>query len=88
MKRILHHLIIPAVVPAVFFIVAAMPVEVMGCRNRGLTAMAIALLGGLAGVGTAVIGAWGRMRGDPNSSWWMVSALILAIPAVVIVAMA
>jgi len=36
MKKITRHLIIPVVVTVLFFAVAALPVEILGCRNRGL----------------------------------------------------
>ena len=88
MKRILRHLIIPSVVPTVFLVMAAMPGQVMGCRNRGLLAVLVALIGGLAGLGTVIMGAIRKMRGDPNAGWWMTSILILVIPAVVIIIIA
>ena len=88
MKRILRHLIIPAVVSTVFLIIAAMPVQVMGCRNRGLLAVLVALIGGLAGLGAVIMGAIRKMRSDPNAGWWMASTLILVIPAVVIIIIA
>ena len=88
MKRILRHSIIPSVVPTVFLVIAAMPGQVMGCRNRKLLAVLLALIGGLAVLGTLIIGAIRKMRGDPNAGWWMTSTLILVIPAVVIIIIA
>jgi uncharacterized membrane protein YjfL (UPF0719 family) len=88
MTRLVRHVLIPAVVPIVFLAVWATPVEVMGCFNRGLTAAIVALIGGLAGLGAAIMGVMGRVRRDPKSFWWVASALILAIPAVVIVIIA
>ena len=43
MKRIVCHIIIPAIMPAIFFVIASIPVEVLGCRARGLIALLIAL---------------------------------------------
>jgi uncharacterized membrane protein YjfL (UPF0719 family) len=85
MKHILNHLIIPAMVPAIFLLVASTPVEVLGCRNRGLMAVLIAIMGALFGVGAAIKGAMGKARGNPNANWWLASTLILAIPAVYII---
>jgi hypothetical protein len=82
-----HHILLPAIVPALFFAVAATPVDVLGCRIRGLLAGLIALVGALAALGAAIMGLKGRPHGDPHSHRWVASALILAIPAVVIVIM-
>jgi hypothetical protein len=48
MKRIVYYVIIPAVMPALFFAVASTPVEVLGCRLRGFIALLIAFISGLA----------------------------------------
>ena len=77
-----RHIVLPAIAPVLFFIVAATPVEVFGCRTRGLLAIAIALTSVLAGLGAAILALKGRMRGDTQSIWWIATALILAIPAV------
>lgn len=88
MKRILYHIIVPAIIPAAFFVVAAMPVEVLGCRNRSLIAVLIALIGALASLGAVIMGLFGKVRGKPSAGWWVLSALMLAIPAVVIIIIA
>jgi hypothetical protein len=85
MKRVRRHIIIPAIVPAFFFVIAAMPVDVLGCRNRGLMAFSIALIGGVAALGGMIIAVIRRAGGDQNTGWWAASALVLAIPAVVII---
>lgn len=88
MKRILSHVIIPALVPAVFFIIAMMPVQVMGCRNRGLAAFLIALAGALSGLAAVIKGLREKIKGNPDTNWWILSTLILIIPAVYIVIIA
>lgn len=87
-EKILRHIWIPAIAPATFFLVAAMPVEVLGCRNRGLLALLIALVSVLAGLAAAVRGVQGRRRREVDSGRWTVSALILAIPAVALIFLA
>jgi len=77
-------MILPAIVPALFFVVAAIPVQVLGCRTRGRVAGMIAL----AGLGAAIMGVKGRRRGDSDPGWWIVSSLILAIPAVAVIIIA
>ena len=39
MSRALHHTIIPAAIPVIFFAVANTPVDWFGRRNRGLIAV-------------------------------------------------
>ncbi len=84
MKKIAKHIIIPALVAAIFFVVASLPVELIGCRNRGLIAVLLAIAAGILGIVAAVNALMGKVRGDANSSLWMASALILAIPAIFI----
>ncbi len=84
MKKIAKHIIIPALVAAIFFVVASLPVELFGCRNRGIAAALFAIAAGILGIVAAVNALMGKVRGDANSSLWMASALILAIPAIFI----
>lgn len=88
MTPLLRHILLPAVVPALFFAVAATPVEVLGCRTRGLLAFIIALVGVLAGLGAAVMALKGRIRVDRHAIWWIASSVILAIPAVAVLIIA
>lgn len=85
MSREAKHIGIPLTFIAIFFLVAATPVELLGCRNRGLIAVGIALACGLTGLATAIKGLAGKIRGHQGSGWWMASTLILAIPAAYIV---
>ena len=88
MKRIVYHVIIPAVMPVLFFVVASMPIEMLGCLVRGLIALLIALISGLAALGSAIIGAKGRVCYNKNTIWWVISALILVIPVIAMIIMA
>jgi len=83
--RIFRHILLPAFAPVLFLVVATAPVDALGCRSRGLLAIAIAFLSILAGLGSAIAGVRGRMRGEPDANWWATSALILAIPAVLLI---
>lgn len=82
MKHIIYHILIPAIMPVVFFRIAMLPVEVLGCRTRGWIALLIAFVSGLAATGAASMGLRGRMRGNKDALWWVASAIILAIPVV------
>lgn len=79
---------IPAFMPVLFFVVASMPVEVLGCRARGLIALLIAFISGLAALGAAIVGGKGRVCGDRNAIWWVTSTLVLVIPVIAMIVMA
>ena len=85
MKKITQHVVLPAMAPAIFFIVTLLPVELLGCRNRGLIAALFAIAAGMLGIVAAIKALVDRVRGEANSSLWMASALILAIPVIFIV---
>ncbi len=84
-RRILHHVIIPAILVALFLLIVSTPVEVIGCRNRGVIAVAMALAGAFFGLGAVIKGLMERIRGDSTSIWWITSALILMLPALIVV---
>lgn len=83
-----YHAVIPAVMPAVFFLIVATPVETLGCFTRGLLASVVALASGLAGLGTAIMGLRRQSRGDANAAWWVISTVILTIPVVALLILA
>ncbi len=85
MKKNIRHVVIPLVITALFFAVAALPVEILGCRNRGVIAAGIAVVAGILGLVAAARAVLGKVHGDSRSSIWMASALIFAIPAIYIV---
>ena len=85
MTKITKHIIIPANVTVIFCMMTALPVNVFGCRNLRLIAGFIAIGAGLLGIVAAVRAIICKVRGDVASSLWMVSALILAVPAIFIV---
>ncbi len=87
-NRIYRHVLLPASAPLLFLVAATTPVEVLECLMRGLVAVSIAFVSVLAGLGAAVAGVRGRMRGDPDANWWATSALILALPAVFVIVFA
>ena len=88
MNRITYHILFPAIMPVVFFAIATTPVEVLGCRTRGLIALLIALISGLASLGAAIMGAKGRIQGDAYAIWWVASSIILVIPVISLIIMA
>jgi hypothetical protein len=85
MGKITRHILIPATLPFAFWAIASLPLDLLGCRGRGLAAALVAVAAGILGLAAAVKALAGRIRGDANSFLWMASALILAIPAGLIV---
>ena len=85
MKKIITHIMIPAMVSVIFFAIAALPVELLGCYNRGLIAASVSIAAGVLGIVAAVKALKGKIQGDANSLLWKTSALIYAIPAIFIV---
>jgi len=83
-----RYILFPAILPVLFFVVAAMPVEFVGCRLRGLAAALIALTSGFIGIGTGIKALVGKTRGRADAAWWIASTLILAIPLVAVVVLA
>ncbi len=71
-----------------FFAVALSPVNLLGCRTRGLLVLMIALAYGLSAVFAAIKALKGRLRGDADSQWWMITTVILTIPVVAMIIMA
>lgn len=88
MQRIKKHIIIPGLLSAAFFAVAFSPVAVFGCRLRGILALSISLVSGLAGIGTAATGLKKRIQRDPDSLWWMLTTALLTIPVIGMLLMA
>jgi len=88
MKRIVNHIIIPIMMPVLFLIIASTPIEALGCALRGLIAVLIALISGLAALVTVIVGLRARVRQDKNSVWWVLSTLILVIPVIAMIVLA
>jgi len=60
------------------------PVSLIGCANRGLIALGVVLISLVVGLVVALSAIRSRRNGDTDSGWLAVSALILAIPAVLV----
>jgi hypothetical protein len=88
MNSFTRHILLPAILLLIFFMIALSPVEVLGCRNRGLLALAVSLISGLSALGTAIIGVKGRIRGDSKAMWWVLSTLVLTIPVIAMIVLA
>ena len=88
MKHVLLHVVWPSLLPALFFAIAFTPVHVLGCRTRGLLALLVALTSAAMALIAAVTANKRRSRGDSETGWWVLRALILTIPVIALLKMA
>ena len=80
MNRRILTIASPLVMCLAFFAVAFSPVELLGCRNRGLTALGITMLSGISGIGYALIALKRSRTRNAEALWWAAGALILSLP--------
>ncbi len=88
MKKVFSHIVIPAIVPVLFFIAAFMPVGILGCRTRSIVVSALALAGAVGALATTMIGAKKKLQDDKNYLWWLASTAILVIPPLALLILA
>ncbi len=80
---LLRHVALPATAPLAVVGLYFTPVLLFGCVNRGLMALAVVLISAAAAFATIAMAFRARARGRPSGRW-MVSALILTLPLVLI----
>jgi uncharacterized membrane protein YhaH (DUF805 family) len=83
-NRLVLHVALPGISTAAIVGLYFTPVDVFGCAGRGLIAVAIVLLSLLAAFGTVALALKKRMKGEPGSGWWILSTLILMVPALLV----
>jgi hypothetical protein len=71
----------PALAPLTVVGLALTP---LGCATRGLLALTVVGLSLLAALCLAIRGLVARLRGREVSSWWLASAAILILPALLV----
>jgi hypothetical protein len=81
-KRLLIHIILPLIISIAFFVNAFTPVEVLGCRTRGIVAIIITFISAILALSFAIIALKRKLQKDENSYWWIISSLILTIPII------
>ena len=88
MSEKFRHVLWPALMPFAFLALALTPVEVIGCRNRGILALVIALTSGGAAIACSIRALKLRHQGSPDSARWVVSSLILTVPVIAMIVLA
>ena len=76
-QLLLRHIVLPAALTLLFFVNAALPVTVLGCANRGLVAIIVAIISILAALFSAIM-AMKRTRSTPRINPGGSSALCFA----------
>jgi len=77
-NRIIRHLLVPALAPALIVALYFTPKHVFGCANRGLMALAVVSIALVAAITTACKGISQKRRGHSGeANWWMLSTVIL-----------
>jgi len=88
MTNLTRHITLPALAPLLFAVLAATPVEVLGCRNRGLLALVVAFASVFGALYAAIRSAQCSRRHDPRNLWWLATSLILMVPPVALLILA
>ena len=81
---LVRHVALPAIAPAALIGLYFTPVLLFGCVNRGLLAVAVALVSAIGAFVTIGMAFRLRARGEP-SGLWIVSAAILTSPLALLV---
>ena len=84
MGRVLRHVALPALAPAAIVALYFMPLSLIGCANRGWAALTVVFVSATAAF-VALACAFRTGRGSPEGRWWILSALILTLPLVLLI---
>jgi hypothetical protein len=87
MNTFMRYAALPALMNVLFFAVALSPVHLLGCKTRGLLALLIAFVSGIAAIVTAVLALKGKVKSEAGSERLILTTLLLAIPVVAMLMM-
>lgn len=80
----MRHAVLPALAPATLVGLYFTPVLWFGCVNRGLMALGVVAISATGAFVAMGRGVRARARREP-SDWWLLTALILALPLALII---
>ena len=80
MKTHSNVYIIPSAIIVLFFANAFTPAEVLGCYMRGLLAIIIASVSGIAAIVAGITAVKKRLIKDPSATHWILLTLLLSVP--------
>lgn len=84
MNRVLPHVVLPGLATLMIVGLYLTPVTVIPCLARGLMALAVVSVALVAALVTVSIGVSKRIKGQPDSSWWILSTVVLILPALLV----
>lgn len=84
MNKSLTHVVIPLLAPLSVVVLYYTPVAITGCVERGVAALAVALVSVGAAFFSAGAGLRASVRGE-RSGWWLATTIILTLPIVLLV---
>jgi hypothetical protein len=82
---VVRHLILPALAPAAIVALYFTPVLWFGCVNRGLMAIAVALISAAAAFVCIGFGMRAKLRREPQPEWWLLSTLLYTLPLALLI---
>lgn len=82
--RFITHVAAPSLAPLAIVALYFTPTSLVSCANRGLIAFAVVLASLLAGIVMAVRAIRLRDTSAEASAWWILSAVILTTPALLV----
>jgi len=77
---VLRHVALPALAPLALVALYFTPLTVIGCRDRGLLALAVAAVSAAAAFVCIGFALRAGARRETTGAWWMLSTAILALP--------
>jgi len=84
----MHHLtkyvFLPLLAPIAIVGLYFTPRDVFGCANRGYLALAVVLIALFVALGNTVKAITEMRRQNQTAPWWIISALILLLPALLV----
>lgn len=84
MRLVAKHIFLPSLAPLAIVGLYFTPLSLISCANRGLAALAVVLASLIAGIAVGLVAIRSKGRNEPSAGWWGLSALILAMPALLV----
>ncbi len=84
MNCVSRHIVLPATATVAVVALYFTPVALLGCVTRGLIALAVVGVSLLVALVSAGVGLKKRIKGEKGSEWWIVTTVILMLPALLV----